>query len=76
MDRNFRWEVSKGELKVTQRNRQKNRATGRKVRVRGGREKVCVWLCERQQHFSAHKTIVDTTVKDGVFKLPKCDKIL
>ena len=36
-----------GELKVTQRNRQKNRETGRKVRVRGrgGRECVCVRAC-------------------------------
>ena len=43
MGRNFRLEVSTGELKVTQRNRQKNREKGRKVRVRGGKgESVCV----------------------------------
>ena len=46
MDRNFRWEASTGELKMTQRNRQKNRETGRKVRVRGEEgesECVCVY---------------------------------
>ena len=32
----LRWEVSTGEPKVTQRNRQANRGMGRKVRVRGG----------------------------------------
>ena len=42
MDGNFRWEVSTGELKVTQRNRQKNKETERKVRGRREREKVCV----------------------------------
>ena len=36
----LRWEVSTGEPKVTQRNRQTNRGTGRKVRVRGGEDKV------------------------------------
>ena len=41
----FRWKVSTGELKVTQRNRQKNKGTERKVRGRRRereRERVCV----------------------------------
>ena len=55
MDRNFRWEASTGELKMTQRNRQKNRETGRKVRVRGEegkREKVSVCACMHANNIS------------------------
>ena len=47
MDKNFRWEVLTGKLKVTQRNRQKNRETGRKVRVRGRGGRECVCVCAR-----------------------------
>ena len=36
---------------------------------------ACVCVCARYQHFSAHKTTVDTTSKMGTFVLPKCDNI-